>query len=78
MDEKGRRINGTISIGHDDSGDSNARTLDLLGICCAGVVRVDLLRCRALVEGDEAVEQVVTCCVVVVAAVVVGEVVAQW
>ena len=59
-------------------GATNARTLDLLGICCTGVVRIDLLRCRGLVEGDEAVEEVVAGCVVVVAAVVVGEVVAQW
>lgn len=53
-----------------------ARTLDLLGICCTGVVCVDLLRRRALVERDEAVEEVVARRVVVVATVVVGEVVA--
>ena len=54
------------------------RTLDLLGICCAGVVRIDLLGRSALIERDEPVKQVVACCVVVVAAGVVGEVVAEW
>ena len=57
---------------------TNGRTLDLLGIRCAGVVRVDLLRRCALVERHEAVKEIVACCVVVVAAGVVGEVVAEW
>ena len=57
---------------------TNGHTLDLLGIRRASVMRVNLLRRGALVEGDEAVEQVVACCVVVVAAGVIGEVVAQW
>ena len=59
-------------------GRTNGRTLDLLGIRCAGVVRVDLLRCRTLVERHKPVEEVVACCVVVVTAGVVREVVTQW
>lgn len=50
-------------------------TLDLLSIRSAGVMGVDLLRGRALVERDEAVEQVVACRVVIVTSLVVGEVV---
>ena len=52
-------------------------TLDLLSVSRTSVVRVDLLRCRALVERDEAVEEVVARGVVVVAAVVIGEVVSE-
>lgn len=52
------------------------RTLDLLSICCTGVVCVDLLRRCTLVEGDEPVQKVVARRIVVVTAVVVGEVVA--
>ena len=52
--------------------------LDLLGIRRTRIMRVDLLRRRALVERHEAVEQVRARRVVVVAAGVVREVVAQW
>lgn len=50
-------------------------TLDLLGIRGTGIVSIDLLRGCALVERDEAVEQVVACRIVVVTSLVIGEVV---
>lgn len=52
-------------------------TLDLLRVRRAGVMRVDLLRGRALVKRDKAVQEVVTRGIVVLAAVVVGEVVTK-
>lgn len=51
---------------------------DLLCICCAGVVRVDLLRSCTLIQGDEAIQEVVAGSVIIVPASVVREVVTQW
>lgn len=50
-------------------------TLDLLIIGRTRIVGVDLFRRWALIERDEAVQDVFACCVVVVAAGVIGEVV---
>ena len=54
------------------------RTFDLLGICCTGVVCVNLLRRCALVEGDETAEKVRAGSVVVVATSVIWEVITEW
>ena len=53
-------------------------TLDLLRIRRARVVRIDLLRRCALIERDEAVEEIRACSIVVVTACVVREVVPEW
>lgn len=53
------------------------RTLDLLRISRACVMRIYLFRRRGLVEGDEAVEEIVACRVVVVPASIIWEVVAE-
>lgn len=53
-------------------------TFDLLCISCARVVSVDLLALCVLVEGDEAVEEVVAGSIVVVTTGVIREVVHHW
>jgi hypothetical protein len=50
---------------------------NLLCISCACIMGINLLGRRALVERDEAVQQIVAGQVVVVAVLVVGEVIAQ-
>lgn len=52
-------------------------TLNLLGICCASVVGVDLLCRSALVEGNEPLQKVVASSVVVITTSVVREVISQ-
>lgn len=63
---------------HVRSDKKNQFTFDLLCICCAGVVRVDLLRSCTLIQGDEAIQEVVAGSVIIVPASVVREVVTQW
>jgi hypothetical protein len=53
------------------------RTSNLVRIRGARIVRIDLLRCRTLVETDKTLEEILASCVVVSPASVVGEVVAQ-
>jgi hypothetical protein len=58
--------------------DGRALTSDLLGIRCAGIVRIYLLSCCVLVERNETVKQIVASGVIIVATSVVWEVVAKW
>lgn len=60
-----------------DIGDCVQHESNLIRICGACIVRIDLLRCRALVEADKALEEILASCVVVSPASVVREVVAQ-
>ena len=53
------------------------RTLNLLCVSCASVMCVDLFRRRGLVEGDEAVQEVIAREIVTIATVKVGEIVSQ-
>lgn len=57
---------------------SGQRTLNLLGVSRTGIVGVYLLRCRALVERHEPVQQICASGVVVVATIEIGEIVAEW